>query len=429
MDRKLKTIFVIIAVILTASLTMGGYDKPIEHGKAERSKEDLYNQVELFSDAISAIQSDYVTEVDSKKIIYGSMRGMLSSLDDYSSFLDPDEHKEITVEAKGEFGGLGVEVMLKDGILTVITPIVGTPADAAGVKSGDRIVRINGKTTKNIKLNDAVKMMRGDPGTQAILTVWREKDQRVLDIPIKRAVINIASIKDAYLIDGKTGYIRLIEFQEKAGRQLEEGLKKLEGQGMDALILDLRNNPGGLLDSAIEVSEKFLPKDKVIVSTKSREISQNAVFKSGGQYKHSQYPVIVLVNDGSASASEIVAGALKDNKRAIIMGTKTFGKGSVQTVIPLKDGSALRLTTALYYTPNGKSIINEGIVPDIIIEEEELKEKDKAAADIFERIEKDREAKKAAKTGKPGELIERDNQLREAVNLMKAMKVYKASKE
>lgn len=429
MDKKLKTIFVIIAVILAASFTMGGYDKPVKHGKAGQSREELYNQVELFSDAISAIRSDYVDEVDSKKIIYGSMRGMLSSLDDYSSFLDPDEHKEIAVEAKGEFGGLGVEIMLKDGILTVITPIVGTPADAAGVKSGDRIVRIDGKTTKNIKLNDAVKMMRGNPGTQVILTVWREKDQRVLDIPIKRAVINIASVKDAYLIDGKIGYIRLIEFQEKAGRQFEESLKKLEGQGMDALILDLRNNPGGLLDSAIEVSEKFLPKDKVIVSTKSRAPSQNAVFKSGGQYKHPQYPVIVLVNDGSASASEIVAGSLKDNKRAIIMGTKTFGKGSVQTVIPLKDGSALRLTTALYYTPNGKSIMNDGIVPDVIVEEEEFKNKDKTGADIFERIEKDSQIKKAAKTGKPGELIERDNQLREAVNLMKAMKVYKASNQ
>lgn len=424
MLKKLKIPLLVITIALAASLTMGGPDTQ-KTNKAQ-SKNDLYNQIELFSDAISAVRNDYVTEVDSKKIIYGSLRGMLSSLDDFSSFLNPDEYKEISVETKGEFGGIGVEITLKDGILTIITPIAGTPADSAGIKPGDKIVRINGKTTKNITLNDAVKMMRGEPGTQLTLTIWREKEEKVLDIAIKRAVINVTSIKDAHLIEDKIGYIKLIEFQQKAGRELEDVLKKLEGQGMDALILDLRNNPGGLLDVAIEVSEKFLAKDQVVVSTKSRNQSQNAVFKSKGQFQHPQYPIAILVNEGSASASEIVAGALRDNKRAILLGTKTFGKGSVQTVIPLKDGSALRLTTASYYTPSGKSIRSEGVAPDVIVEQEELKDRKKVPPDIFEKIEEERETKKVGKSGKPKEVIERDNQLKEALNLMKAIKVYKS---
>ena len=426
MLKRLKVPLLVLLIVLTASLTMGGYDT--QKVSKVQSKDDLYNQIELFSDAVSSIRDDYVAEVDSKKMIYGSLRGMLSSLDDFSSFLDPDEYKEMSVEAKGEFGGIGVEITVKDGILTIITPIAGTPADSAGIKPGDKIVKINGKTTKNTTLNDAVKMMRGDPGTQVVLTVWREKEEKVLDIPIKRAVINVASIKDAYLLEDKIGYIRLIEFQQKAGRELEEALKKLEGQGMNALIFDLRNNPGGLLDSAIDVSEKFLPNDQVIVSTKSRNQAQNSVFKSKGQFQRPQYPIIVLVNEGSASASEIVAGALRDNKRAILLGTKTFGKGSVQTVMPLKDGSALRLTTASYYTPSGKSIMNQGIVPDVVVEQEELKQVKKSPSDIFEKIEDEKDTKKTTKSGKPKEIIERDNQLQEALNLMKAIKVYKADK-
>jgi len=420
---KLKIAFFVVAIMLIASFSMGGYEAPKD--PKLNSKEDLYNQVELFSDAISVIRSEYVDEVDSKKAIYGALRGMLSSLDDYSQFMDIDEYKELTSEAKGEYGGIGVEITLKDGILTVITPMAGTPAEAAGIKPGDKIVRINGKTTENITLNDSVKIMRGDPGSQITLTIWRDKDEKILDIPMKRAKIKIDSIKDAYLIEGKTGYIRLVEFQEHCARDLETALKKLEKEGMDSLILDLRNNPGGLLESAIDVSEKFLPMDKIIVSTKSRSPSQNAVYKSSGILTHREYPLVVLVNEGSASASEIVAAAIQDNKRGVVLGAKTFGKGFVQTVIPLKDNSALRLTTAAYLTPSGKSISKQGVMPDVVVEQEDLKNKKKPSSDIFEKLENGKPAKKRDALTELKKSAEKDNQLQRAIDLMKAIKVYK----
>ena len=422
--KKVKIAAAAAGVLIISTLAMGGQETA--KNSSVQSKEELYNQVELFSNAISAIRNAYVEEAEPKKYIYGAMRGMLGSLDDFSQFMDPDEYKEITVEAKGEFGGIGIEIMEKDGIITIITPLAGTPADAAGIKPQDKIVRINGKTTKDLTLNEAVKAMRGDPGTPITLTVWREKEERVLDMPMKRAVIKIKSVKDAYLIEDKIGYIRLVEFQERAASELEDALKKLEKEGMDSLILDLRNNPAGLFDSAIEVSEKFLAKDKVIVSTKSRDPSQNVIFKSKGRMAHPEHPLIVLVNEGSASASEIAAGAIKDNKRGIILGTKTFGKGSVQTVIPLKDGSALKLTTASYLTPGGKSIMNEGIVPDVIIEREEPGKKSEPS-DIFEKIEEEKAKKKKEIAVKQKEVIERDNQLQRAIDLMRGIKVYKGS--
>jgi carboxyl-terminal processing protease len=407
---------------LAASLTLAVHEP--QKALKDQPKDDIYEQVELFGNAVSAIRTDYVTEVDSKKMVYGSLRGMLSSLDDFSSFLDPDEFKEMSVEAKGEFGGIGVEIGMKDGVVAVITPIAGTPADSAGIKPGDMIVKINGKTTREMTLNDTVKLMRGEPGTQITLTLWREKDEKVLDVAMKRAIINITSVKDSYLLDDKIGYIRLVEFQQKAGRELEDALKKLEGQGMDALILDLRNNPGGMLDAAVDVSEKFLSKDQVIVSTRGRNKSQDNIFKSTGTQTHPQYRMIVLVNEGSASASEIVAAALRDNKRAVLLGNKTFGKGSVQTVTPLKDGSAIRLTTASYYTPSGKSIMNHGIMPDIVVEEEVLKDRKKDNSDIFEKVDEEKAAKKTGKADKIKDMIAHDNQLSEALNLMKAMKIY-----
>lgn len=420
-----------IAFILIASAAMCGFGK-------DKDKNKEAGELELFADAVSLIRSDYVDEVDSKKLIYGALKGMLSSLDDYSSFLEPDELEEIKSETKGEFGGIGIEISLEDGVLTVITPIIGTPAEKAGIKPGDKVVKIDGKITRSITLDDAVKEMRGRPGTRVTLTIWRDKEQKMLEIPIARAIIKIRSIGEAKLVDGKIGYIKLIEFQEKmALRELDESLKKLESQGMDSLVLDLRYNPGGLLDEAVDVCERFLAKDKVIVSIKSRVPEQNTVFKSSGKFTRRDYPVIVLVNDGSASASEIVAGAIQDNKRGLILGTKTYGKASVQTVMPLADGSGLRLTTAAYLTPSGKLIKGKGIMPDVVVEEGDAGSARKSVEEeIFEKVAEEGlnrggEGKDKGREGKGREgkeRIEDDDQLGAAINLLKAIKVYSLGK-
>jgi carboxyl-terminal processing protease len=423
--KKVRIIILFCALVFAASVAIGGLEK--ESKTKARSKDDIYSQVELFADTISILRSDYVEEVDSKKLIYGAMKGMLDSLDDYSEFMPPEEFNEMKVETKGEFGGIGIEVTMRDGVITVITPMVGSPAELSGVMAVDKIVKIDGKTTKNMALADAVKMMRGKPGTEISLTVWREKDGKVLDIKIKRAVIKMRSIKRAEVLEKGVGYIRLVEFQENTARDLEEALKKLESLGVDSLILDLRNNPGGLLERAVDVSEKFLTKDKMIVSIKGRDPAGNLEFKSKGRSKHPDYPLIVLVNEGSASASEIVAGAIQDNKRGLILGMKTFGKASVQTVIPLKDGSAVRFTTAYYYTPSGKMIKEQGIVPDVVVEAQEYKDKKPEGPDeLFEKLEEKDKAVKKEPAVLPD--LKKDNQLQEALNLIKAMKIYKDSK-
>ncbi|MFA5147100.1 MAG: S41 family peptidase [Candidatus Omnitrophota bacterium] len=422
MTKRLRILLAVLAAALISSIAIGAYDQPRK--ETAKSKDDLYAQVELFADAISVIRSGYVDEVESKKLIHGALRGMLGSLDDFSEFMEPDEFNEMQMEAKGEFGGIGIEVGMRDGVLTVIAPIAGTPAEEAGIKPGDRIVRINGKSTKDMTLDESVKTMRGEPGTPIALTIWREKDEKAVDLAIKRDIIKIHSIKNAVILEDGIGYVKIAEFQENTPRDLETALKKLEAGGMNALILDLRNNPGGLLETAVEVSEKFLPKDTPIVSIKGRAAEQNTVFRSSGKLLHPDYPVVILVNEGSASASEVVGGALQDNKRAIIMGMKTFGKGSVQTVIPLRDGSALRLTTASYFTPGGRMIRNQGVIPDVTVEWEDARDEAEhtEAGAIFEKAEK------GPKTGKtvPGEdKVVYDSQLKRAVDLVKALKIYR----
>ncbi|MFH1189469.1 MAG: S41 family peptidase [Candidatus Omnitrophota bacterium] len=435
----MKRYALLSAVLVLALFALPEAIKGIEKASADKpgARDKLYDQVELFADAVSIIRNEYADEVDSKKLIYGAMQGMLGSLDDYSQFMDPDEYNEIKAETKGEFGGIGVEISLKDGILTVITPMVGSPADQAGVQAGDKIVKIDGKVTKNITLNEAVKEMRGKPGSVVTLTVWREAVPNILDIRVKREMIKINSIKAAEIIEDKIGYIKLVEFQENTSRDLDEALKRLKASGMDSLILDLRNNPGGLLDGAVDVAERFLAKDKVIVSIKSRTGEQNTVFRAKGKASRTDIPLIVIVNEGSASASEIVAGAVKDNKRGMILGAKTFGKASVQTVVPLKDGSAVRITTAYYLTPGGKLIKDEGITPDVDVERTEaaLAGDKKIGPDVFEGLEdgegrlpvKDKPAEKAGKRS-AGAAPKEDNQLKAAVDLMKAIRIYQREK-
>jgi len=431
MKKRIIASVFIVSLFLFASIAIAGHEK----GQADkvRSKDNLFEDVQLFADAVSILRDEYVEAPDSKKLVYGAMRGMLGSLDDYSVFLEPDELKELEVEARGEFGGIGVEITMKDGILTIIAPIAGTPAEEAAVMPGDKIVEIDGKLTRDMGMTEAMKGLRGKPGTSVKLTLWGEKEQKLRKVEIRRAIIKIKSVTKCEFLEDKIGYIRLAEFQANTPRELEASLKKLESQGMDSLILDLRNNPGGLLDVSVDVAEKFLPKDSVIVSVKARNPEQSAVFKSKGKFAHPDYPLIVLVNGGSASASEIVAGAIQDNKRGIVVGTKTFGKAAVQAVVPLKDGSAVKFTTAFYLTPSGKLIKEEGIAPDVVVEYavESSRKADTETADIFDMVEGGgmTPAEKAKKAGaeekKDKSALEKDNQLQSALNLIKAIKIYR----
>ncbi|MFH1854320.1 MAG: S41 family peptidase [Candidatus Omnitrophota bacterium] len=400
-------------------------------GLAEKTKKtgDLYKELELFSDAVSIIRSDYVEEPQAKDLIYGALKGMLSSLDPYSQFMNPDTYNEMKIETEGEFGGIGIEITIQDDLLTIISPIDDTPAFVAGLKAGDKIVKIDGEITRDLTLIEAVKKLRGSPGTNVDITVLRDSEKKLLDFSITRSIIKIDSIKKAEIIEPGIGHIRLVEFQEKTQRDLEQSLRDLEAHDMKGLILDLRNNPGGLLDSAVDVAGKFLEEGKTIVSTKGRVENQNLLFKSKNKNKHLDYPIIVLVNGGSASASEIVAGAIQDNKRGLIMGTKSFGKGSVQTVVPMSDGSAVRLTTSKYFTPSGRSIHGEGIMPDIVIEYKDVSSREKAEGrdtlNIFKELtetEKAGEKEKEVDSKKK----EYDNQVLGAVDVLKGIIIYGA---
>jgi len=427
MNKKLA-----IALILAAGLLVYGIGLGIaELAEKPDEADDLYKELELFSDAVSIIRSDYVEEPQSKDLIYGALKGMLAALDPYSQFMDPDTYNEMRIETEGEFGGIGIEITIKDNLLTIISPIDDTPAYNVGLKAGDKIVKIDGEVTKDITLIGAVKKLRGKPGTDVDVTVLRESEKKLLDFTITRSIIKLESIKRSEVIEPDIGYIRLAEFQEKTSKDLEWALRKLEKKGIKGLILDLRNNPGGLLDSAVEVSEKFLEEGRVVVSTKGRIEEQNLIFKSKNRNKHLDYPMVVLVNGGSASASEIVAGAIQDYKRGIIMGTKSFGKGSVQTVVPLSDGSAVRLTTSKYFTPNDRSIHGEGIVPDIVVEYKEAPkavEKDKEA-EIFDELLEDKEVKKDKDEEEKKEKKKEpyDNQILSAVDVLRGIILYSAN--
>ena len=380
---------------------------------------ELYKQIELFSNAITIVQSDYVEVIEPKKLVYGALEGLLSSLDGYSQFMDPDSYKEMEIETRGQFGGLGIEIGMRNKALTIITPIDDTPAYKAGLKAGDVIVKIDDETTRDIKLTDAVKKLRGKPKTKVKLSIFREGEDKLLDFTIVRAVIKLESIKVSKMLDEKIGYIRMIEFQQNTPREMISKLSELKKRGMKAFILDVRNNPGGLLDVATDVSDAFLENGKVIVSLKGRSPKQTKEFKARGRTKFLDFPMVVLVNEGSASASEIVAGAMQDNKRGIVVGTKTFGKGSVQTVIPLRDGSAVRLTTAAYCTPNGRSLMEKGIIPDVEVKLSKISGDKKKNETVFEKMEK----KEPKEEEKP--II--DNQLQAAMDVLRGILIYKSA--
>jgi carboxyl-terminal processing protease len=345
---------------LIASLIIGGSNFRAATGS------ETYENLKVFTEVLSLVESNYVDIVDPQKLVYGAIRGMLKELDPHTVFMTEEMFKEMQVDTKGEFGGLGITISMENDILTVISPIEDTPAWRAGIKAGDHIVKVDGEPTKDMTISDAVKKMRGVPGTSVVISVMREGLKEPRDYTIIRDIIKLKSVKYKVL-DDRIGYIRITSFQERTDTELRSALQEVfsEDGGLRGLILDLRNNPGGLLDQAVKVSGEFLDRDKLVVYTKGRRKNNNTEYtvRTGGA--RTDYPMVVLVNRGSASASEIVAGALQDWERAVILGTATFGKGSVQTVIPLEDGSGLRLTTAKYFTPKGRSIQNTGIKPDI----------------------------------------------------------------
>ena len=410
--RHMKKVVLISGLLLVLTLSLGG-------GVASKGNDTAatYENLRLFTEVLSIVQSQYVDEVPPKDIIYNAIKGTLRGLDPHSSFLDPEMYREMQVETSGSFGGLGIEITLRDDVLTVVAPIEGTPAYRSGIQPGDRILKIEGLSTKDMQLTDAVKRMRGKPGSKITITIVREGWTEPKDFLITREQIRVQSVKSNQLETG-IEYIRLRQFQEQTANDLETSLEKYTKEGkIQGLVLDLRNNPGGLLTSAVEVTEKFLESGKLVVYTEGRVRNQNMRFSSNSKRTYTDFPIVVLVNQGSASASEIVAGALQDWGRAVVLGNQSFGKGSVQTIIPLSDGSGLRLTTAKYFTPKGRSIHGKGITPDIVVDGP----KTTAAAG-------GETATPPPVSETPQEQLKRDPQLQRALDLLKAMKILDKSR-
>jgi len=396
------------------------------------------DELRTFTDVLTRVKADYVDPVSDKKLIDNAIRGMISQLDPHSSYLDKAEFKSLQETTTGTFGGLGIQVGMKNGFLTVIAPIDDTPAAKAGLKAGDTIVKINDDVTQGMSLEDAVKLMRGKPDTKIRLTIAREGKDKPFDVTITRAIIRVKSVK-AHMIEPGFGYVRITQFQSGTVDQLHSALKQLvidnEGKPLKGLVLDLRNNPGGVLQAAVGVVDTFVNKG-LIVYTKGRIDDSDMRFEAHQGDLLSGAPMVVLVNSGSASASEIVSGALQDDGRALIAGERSFGKGSVQSIMPLSNGGALRLTTALYYTPSGRSIQAEGIKPDVVIHPLKVSEIGKVfsikESDLSSHLAnpngKPNGKSKAGKAGQPVNadgkpLVESDYQLYEAFNLLKGMSI------
>jgi carboxyl-terminal processing protease len=427
---KYKTILFWVFAIVFTTFLMGRWSL-LEDVNAE--EDDHYSRIKTFTETLSLVKKNYVEEVEEKDLVYGAIKGMLSSLDPHSSFMPPEAFKEMKIDTKGEFGGLGIQIGIKNKVLTIIAPIEDTPADEAGVEAGDKIIKIDGESTKDITLHEAVSQLRGPKGTSVTITIIREGLDKPKDITIIRDIIKLKSVKSR-VVDDTIGYVKLTQFQEKTSRDLKKALKNLLKEDITELILDLRNNPGGLLKGAVDVTSQFLPPGKLVVYIKGRDGDKTEFDTSNGN-RFYDLPMIVLVNEGSASASEIVSGALQDWDRAVILGTQTFGKGSVQTVIPLSDGSALRLTTARYYTPKDRSIQTTGITPDIVLKREPrvgeqdhpvMREKDlknslKNDTEKDDSVEESEEVIEVPSNGSKDE----DVQLQHAIDLLKSWRVFK----
>jgi len=436
MKSKLRSLLVLTTgLVLGVTLAIG---QGVIADKESTPKGALpLDELSAFTEVFARIKKDYVEEVSDKTLLENAIRGMLTGLDPHSSYLDEEGYKELREGTSGEFGGLGIEVgMSEDGFVRVITPIDDTPAQRAGVKAGDLVIRLDEKPVKGMTLHQAVKIMRGKVGEKIVLTILREGEQKPLKITIVRDTIKVKSVRQRNLGDG-FGYVRISQFQSRTGDNLAEAIDKLieENDGkLKGLVLDLRNNPGGVLNAAVEVSDAFLD-DGLIVYTEGRIANSQMKFSATPQRLIDGAPLVVLVNGGSASASEIVAGALQDHKRALILGTPTFGKGSVQTILPLNNNSALKLTTARYFTPSGRSIQAEGIVPDIEIKPAKVTHLDGSGlervkeADLSGHLEnsngsgKPKPADNKKKDDEQESLAQTDYQLFEALNILKGLNI------
>lgn len=399
---------------------------------SQEQREKTYKQLEIFSNVLSILQENYVEEIDTQKAVDGAIQGLLLTLDPHSSYLKPEELKDLQEETSGSFSGIGIEITIKDGILTVISPIEGTPADKAGIKANDLIVEIDGQKTKDMSSDEAIKRLRGTRGSKVNITIQREGENQLRPMTLVRDVIPIHSVKASFLTPG-FAYFRVTNFQSHTTRDFKKELIGLQKkQNIRGLILDLRNNPGGLLNQAVSVSDIFLRKG-TIVSTKGRTEDQNMVFQAHSTADDAGMPIVVLINEGSASASEIVAGAIQDHKRGVIVGTRSFGKGSVQTIIPLPDGAGLRMTTARYYTPANRSIQALGINPDVEISAQEPAKEDSPAdeetlreTDLKNHIKDQKDLPPAAMAIDPEtkERLKNDPQLNTALNILKSLDLF-----
>jgi carboxyl-terminal processing protease len=431
-SHHLKIVLLILAVFISGMMIGLG-----QSHRVSAVPNSMYEDLKVFTDVLGLLQKEYVEEKNSKDLVYGAIKGMLETLDPHSAFMPPDVYKEMQEETKGRFEGLGIEITIKEGILTVVSPIEDTPAFKAGILAEDQILKIDGEPTKDLPLMECVKRLRGPKGTKVTITIMREGFAKLKDFVLIRDVIPIRSVRHE-LLEKQYGYIRVSQFQEKTDSEFDKHFKTLEEESkgsLKGLILDLRNNPGGLLDQAVKVSDRFL-ESGLIVSMEGRKEDQKMKFYAHSEGTISSYPLIVLINGGSASAAEIVAGAIQDNSRGILLGTQTFGKGSVQTIFTLKDGSGLRLTTARYYTPSGRSIQAKGIMPDILVkplqaEEEKVsplpkppmeKDLERHLIDVEKGLPKEKEIpkKEEAKEKKPA-----DYQLERALELLKSWEIFK----
>lgn len=429
----------LLAICLVAALITFLLPQAFGDLGARTPDDETYRRLRILTEVMDEIKRKYVEKKPADELIIEAVKGMAASLDPHSAYMTPEEYRDLQIETRGEFSGVGIEITMRDGVLTVVSPIEDTPADKAGVHAGDLIIKINGKLTKGMSLMDAVKAIRGPKGSKVVLTMMRKGLGELKDITIVRDTIPLRSVRFHILEDGY-GYVRISHFQEQTTRDLINALQTMQSQKvkLKGLVLDLRNDPGGLLQESVSVADQFL-NSGVVVTTKGRNSRQDMAFNATSHTTAENYPIICLVNQGSASASEIVAGALQDHKRAVIMGTQTFGKGSVQTIIPLRGNGALRLTTARYYTPNGRAIQAKGIVPDLVVpfekppkkqakktNDQSIRERDLKGAMAPEGQDKSPKDKpsKDNKLYIPKERLERDNQLRRALELLKAWQVF-----